>query len=1525
MNNFKKITIGALLAASAGCLVAAAGCGGSEPVYYKLVFEGKGLDYVFQGELAPEDGQQFINGYEVQAGVEVRFTLALSASAIGTPTILLNGQELTPDEQGVYSFQISEDSTVQATGLQETKKVAFGVNEWYKFYDEDGKTMENELTVVKGESVRFKVWVSPYMKDEYYVTNGTEVLDPDDNGFYTIENVNSNTTVNVTGAKQGELVQDESFLERKDGTGTADDPYILERPIDLFTVAALVNSDFYTGFNNAYYKLNADIDMKGEKLFVIGDMSNGNAIFCGHFDGGGHTVKNFYITDEVINQETFEKAYLPFVGMFGYACATQASPVEIKNLTLENYEVTIHPDKYVVDDETSFAGSLVAYGIGVQIENCKAVNGKVTSENDYKAASIIGGLAGGLQSAYDTVSNTITYDAYVNGCSVDAQVSGSGFTVSAGGIAGFITSADTQAIAYISNCVTTGKVSAARDVGGIAGTLDRFSTVTNCYSSCEVAAKNDFTTTGAVPEQTRACAGGIVGYAGNDGVIYGCYAANTSVKATSRKGVGDHGAICGKANAAFADAADAAECLQINNREKVAGDTDGVFTDELGWTAEEWTFEGGVPAYTGAKARAVTITVKNGGKESSYVKQIATPVPVYAWYQDKMDEYIDDEDGRSWGYYFDEELTQKVPYGFVPTANVNLYYGYADYSQVAGTYYLGKSTYGIKAYFALDEKGGYSFRDGGMSFVGTYVYDGKKKEVTLYNSCMGAMEYTADRINGSYVTMVMNTENTEGGYELNGKLMVSDGSGSSLNDLKLTAVKKRGDFAYGEYVNDDGTLLLRPNGTAVHTVNDDVQQLTYKITASGIEFDNKLPVTVENGVITSFANLKLPAVLKDAFAGVWKPSAASSLEYSFDGRGGVKAGGVTGTYEVVGDKAVITVGGKQTEAVLNANSMNIDGTAYYLSDGFTGSWYGRSSVGNETVELTLGGVGANGYGEAQITFSSGITHSVEGQYSVTDDGVMIVYVGDTLYGEISINKTTGTAYGPFYSYSTYLKNHEIGYANAEFKAFDLFKGVWVCDLEGVGSINFTGKTGGARTAEALVSGTDGKTATTQYSLSSATAGTVTIGGKTYAMSLNENTNKIELSQGQTVVGGLAKRDLWYGVTLYEGSKSYVFDGNGNLSGSVRVSDGTTLQYTMGANGVPELDGKQLVAANGGFGWDGKLLTFKTGFNNSWLMPVTNEEVVIGEVNSDFTASVTIGSKDYSFVFNPEFNTLSCTEVDSKGVETVMTISAAGGNEITLTRKGATEETYICILSSMLDGWRGTFTAEDGATWVFDGHGLGEYGSGNATHTDANGVKTDYAYTQNELGMVFIHTGPKAGMVFKQVTLGGFKKQGDSEAYEPVNADFNYLVEARLNGIYYLFDGTGWMWKNEDDNFEKQYKYKILTSKCLVITDGNGFKKLASLNTLGGMADIKLSDYTEWTLKDSTKKYVFDIGEVENGKLKKGGLWLVNGVEYVREYTYSASTNGVYYLTDDDKKTYKMTLNQTDNTFILEEEKNETQN
>ncbi|MDE5789131.1 MAG: hypothetical protein K2H78_01810, partial [Clostridia bacterium] len=909
MNKFKKAILGLAAAAGISCLCGvAAGCA---PKYYKLVFEGSGIDYVLQDKLA-----EFENGGTVRKGVEVRFTVSLGANTVGDPIIYLSdGTTLTPDENGVYSFVMNGETKVSAGGLNGIYTLTMDRFEtvtnpdgesvrqecWIHYLDENGNELGDEVRLEGGSNFKFKLNISPYYEQSCSVNCGYDVLEPDANGVYTVENITSDATVRVSGLKQ-EL----SFLGRENcGKGTEDDPFLLSRPIDLYYLAVVVNSRDYVTYRDDYYKLADDIDMQGEQLFVVGDLSHENASFLGSFDGNGKTISNFYITDEVIDQTTFVKEYLPNVGLFGNAVATVSSPVVIKNLTLKDYELRVHPGE---SQARSVSGSLLGAGLGVQITNCHA-DGEIIAFGDDNQIVFTGGLVGYLQAGYGMVGSTlVTYDSFLRSCSTNVSIEGTGSPRSMGGIVGYLSSANTNAIAYVVNSYSTGDIYGAMHAGGIVGTLGRYSSVSNCYSTSVVSASNTIASAMITPDYMVAYAGGIVGFADEDTVVASCYAANAKLSANSVHGASyqdtgrNYDGVIGHAAESGSVEINSASPVLYNNQPKRSGATPAMFTETLGWSVYDWNFSGDLPVVqtpAGAlnEKRELTIIVKDAdGKElNTYSYAVSERPPVHEWYsQNKLPVYETSADNGklSWGYYFDKALTQKVPYGFVPAATqTTLYVGFADYAEVAGTYYVSDAIYSNGAYIELDANGNVFFRNGGLTYRSKYTYDGD--EVTFIDSAFANLLYTMEEINGGYCTF--RGIKTDDGFTLSGKATLLDLENSTaeneaevIRDLKFNVVKASSAFTYGEYYADNGTTYtFNKGGTGVFINARKVRQnFTYTISGNEIDIvydgaNGGATATLAGGKVTKVGNETVR--LKDGFAGLWLATANSVVSFEFDG------------------------------------------------------------------------------------------------------------------------------------------------------------------------------------------------------------------------------------------------------------------------------------------------------------------------------------------------------------------------------------------------------------------------------------------------------------------------------------------------------------------------------------------------------------------------------------------------------------------------------------------------------------------
>ena len=221
------------------------------------------------------------------------------------------------------------------------------------------------------------------------------------------------------------------------GTGTEDDPYLIESIEDLVALSTNTNSgESYTG---KYFQITQTLDFNSTKSYVNAEEkyvyssesggyvkdANGEAIktlctsgegfipigictenygFEGIFNGNDCSIKNLYI-----NRETAPENMEDYIGLFGYITDST-----IENLTLTG-QITAKNMQYI----GRFVGSGDNWDDGV-IKNC---HNKVNI-NCLQVSGYIGGIAGNLYGSIENCTNegNITFEESAG--------------VSAGGIAG---------------------------------------------------------------------------------------------------------------------------------------------------------------------------------------------------------------------------------------------------------------------------------------------------------------------------------------------------------------------------------------------------------------------------------------------------------------------------------------------------------------------------------------------------------------------------------------------------------------------------------------------------------------------------------------------------------------------------------------------------------------------------------------------------------------------------------------------------------------------------------------------------------------------------------------------------------------------------------------------------------------------------------------------------------------------------------------------------------------------------------
>jgi hypothetical protein len=266
-------------------------------------------------------------------------------------------------------------------------------------------------------------------------------------------------------------VWDGSHEEWTNGSGTKDDPYLIESAAHLAHLAYMVNNKIGADKNltvgaNTYYKLTTDIDLNRLGWDPIGDSQfkdtwneyEGNitniSYFGGYFNGNKHTISNLSIRSNSRTTTT---------GLFGRIYGATIRDLGIVgNSSIDN----------MVQD--GFAGAIAGYCNGnTTIINCYNTI-PVTANNAYRYATIPA-TAGGIIGVNDGVITII-----------NCYNSGNITSDAAGGIIGR-TANDTASVIF--NCYNTGTIVANsvylinQGGGGIVGIGSRFVNITNCYNT----------------------------------------------------------------------------------------------------------------------------------------------------------------------------------------------------------------------------------------------------------------------------------------------------------------------------------------------------------------------------------------------------------------------------------------------------------------------------------------------------------------------------------------------------------------------------------------------------------------------------------------------------------------------------------------------------------------------------------------------------------------------------------------------------------------------------------------------------------------------------------------------------------------------------------------------------------------------------------------------------------------------------------------------------------------------------------
>lgn len=360
------------------------------------------------------------------------------------------------------------------------------------------------------------------------------------------------------------------------GEGTKESPYLIGTAEDLALLATVTNDvSAPKTCKNLYFRLTADVDLGGREWLPIG------GCFSGHFDGNGHTVSNFKLTNETKAAQVKINSNLTVfanIGLFGLVYEGSVSNLTVSGCTVEMSEKSNNygclagglynaalTDCRVAESSVKVSkergdtnvGGMVGISEGSNIKNCEAtavINAYRDQEASESEGMHVGGLVGMYRSNqkefptdYAIIENcksgsTISvcnnagsmyvggvagYAYEVKGSSFEGTIAASSYTGSigydyVGGIAGYLLNAEACSVKGELTANTNGYLFA----GGIVSHLTK-GKVLNCSF------------TGSINAATvgyDSYAGGIVGELDTDGWVENCLAAGTISAQSGRLG-----------------------------------------------------------------------------------------------------------------------------------------------------------------------------------------------------------------------------------------------------------------------------------------------------------------------------------------------------------------------------------------------------------------------------------------------------------------------------------------------------------------------------------------------------------------------------------------------------------------------------------------------------------------------------------------------------------------------------------------------------------------------------------------------------------------------------------------------------------------------------------------------------------------------------------------------------------------------------------------------------------------------------
>lgn len=1121
--------------------------------------------------------------------------------------------------------------------------VEFMPTENLKYVYDGSEVEELTLTVESGAVVNFSVSVPVLYEVPAVYANGNSLKAQDE--VYSLT-VTEDITVTTAEVKMPMAVIP--------GSGTSDDPLLLSSPSDYIYIAECINAG-NTSFTSLFYALEDDIDFGGANIPVIGDGSTPTSVFMGNFNGNGFTISNFKIKTQGIS----------YVGLFGYVVSSGNNDGSglIVNVKIDDFEIEANADEL----GSMFIGSFVGYSIASSVIACSATNGYISVHADNAAFSYVGGAVGVQNSAILTNGNDIQYypasTSYVH-TNVDINCSGGVFA--SGGVVGYVVSEHERAISSVLNSYSEGEVSGGIYSGGVVGNLGDYSSIANCYSLSNVSGYSRYRDN---ESYSHVYAGGLVGYLGNNAVVTDSFAKNGFVEGSSASGASyvHTGDLTGGKAAATVVLGEAVVFNCYFGSSVTL--TTNFFKNSLWWQDCDWVIDNGsYPTINmdEAEENSFVVTFQYLDKAVDGVNSKTLDIslseefysPLFYFYGEEFGDVVVADSGEtSYGYFFDEELTQRVPYGFIPTRNISLYTAFADYSEVAGKYYLVSRVSNREITLTLNTDSSYVYNDG-VEFVDFYTYDGTK---IIFNNALFA------RLS-DFVGM---------GYDGSGAEIARPDLNYGFN--KFAAVKTAGglDIFDGSFFAEKDPLLANRYALSGEWYDSTYQyvfytDLTGKRNGQSFTYTYSADRTITLKIGSDTVSLNLSSLSKyDAFKGVWEIASNVNRKYEFDGKGNwtyTIKGSVkdSGTYSI--DNGVATLKSNYTAEIDASGLLLIEKNGnkeYFAKTGsFTGTWVDS----NNNIIIYIDGFGSSLAGSAIINIggaTSELTYILDGFFDGDGNTHVTLLSGYALFGYLTCHVEGGLVVsftGTFFASST--SEYLDGY---NFYLLDALEGDWVGEgtLGGVSidSLVFNGL-GIHGNGSVSLNGEDG----TEYTLDGNFD--ATFGG--YKVEFDDENDVIKITLGSETAELYRKDEISAYVLISEDGTKYSFNGGGNLSkgGKLTVTDSkgnevAVLGYKKVSGSIEGLDlvidlyssfrGTQTVGTitikdyKFEFNYTGSVtglpqqatLTIDNPFTGTWCVSDFSTNIVIDKFDLsnkttgfflDMTGSVT-------FTYYPQYNSL----------------------------------------------------------------------------------------------------------------------------------------------------------------------------------------------------------------------------------------------------------------------------------------------